>query len=97
MANDPDTSDNRRHNRRSNWVFIGFLAIGGFFLIAEHRAHLFSYLPFLIFLACPLMHLFHHGGHGGHGSHGGGQQEATNDQQKDKPGDHQSRTTKGES
>jgi hypothetical protein len=25
-------------------------------------------LPFLIFLACPLMHLFMHHGHGGHGN-----------------------------
>jgi hypothetical protein len=30
-------------------------------------------LPWLILLACPLMHIFMHGGHGGHGdAHGGG-------------------------
>jgi hypothetical protein len=28
-------------------------------------------LPFLLFLACPLMHLFMHHGHGGHGGHEG--------------------------
>jgi hypothetical protein len=94
MAHDPDANGNHQHKRRSNWVFIGFLAIAGYFLITEHRAHLFSYWPFLIFLACPLMHLFHHGGHGSHGS---GQKEATGDQQKDKPTDHQSHTTNGES
>jgi hypothetical protein len=26
-------------------------------------------LPFLLLLACPLMHLFMHHGHGGHGRH----------------------------
>lgn len=40
------------------------LAIGGFFLVAEHRAHLFGALPYLILLACPLMHRFMHKGLG---------------------------------
>lgn len=44
-----------------------FLIIAGFYLITEHQAHLFGVLPFLLFLACPLMHLFMHHGHGGHG------------------------------
>jgi hypothetical protein len=47
------------------WVFWGFLLIAGFFLVAEHRAHAYPYLPFVLLLACPLLHLFH--GHGGHG------------------------------
>jgi hypothetical protein len=34
-------------------------------------------LPYLLFLACPLMHLFHHHGHGGH--HGGGRDQAGTD------------------
>lgn len=51
------------------WVFWGFVLIAGYFLITEHRAHVIQFLPFLLLLACPLMHLFHrHGGHGGHGS-----------------------------
>ena len=50
---------------RSNWVFLAFLAIAGFFLFTEHRAHLLGVLPFLLLLACPLLHLFHHGQHGG--------------------------------
>ena len=53
----------------SRWVFWGFILIIGYFLITEHRAHVIQYLPFLLLLACPLMHMFH--GHGGHGSHGG--------------------------
>jgi hypothetical protein len=48
----------------------GFLIIGLFFLLSEHRAHLFGVLPFLLILACPLMHLFMHHGHSGHHHHG---------------------------
>ena len=53
---------------RSNWVLLGFLAIAGFFLLTEHKAHVLGALPFLLLLACPLLHLFHHGGHGKHGT-----------------------------
>jgi hypothetical protein len=61
---------------RSNWVLLGFLAIAGFFLLTEHRAHVLGVLPFLLLLACPLLHLFHHGGHGGHGRQSKTQQHA---------------------
>ena len=53
----------------SRFVLLAFLAIGGFFLVTEHAAHLFGVLPYLLALACPLLHLLHHG-HGGHGHHG---------------------------
>ena len=49
---------------------VGLLVLGAiavYFLLAEHRAHFFSALPFLLLLACPLMHIFMHHGHGGHG------------------------------
>ena len=69
-----------RHSRRGKWVLIGFLAIGAFFLLTEHRAHLFGILPFLLVLACPLMHLFHgHGGHHGHDDSSGGASSDTPD------------------
>lgn len=52
---------------------IVFLGMAGFFLWTEHRAHLLGALPYMIFLACPLMHIFMHRGHGkngdNHGSH----------------------------
>ena len=49
-----------------------FGAVAAYFLLSEHRAHFFGALPFLLLLACPLMHIFMHGGHGGHGGgHGG--------------------------
>lgn len=54
--------------QRSRWVFGGFVAAVALLLAVEHRAHLLGWLPWLILLACPLMHLFMHGGHGGQGN-----------------------------
>ena len=54
---------------------IGLIVIGavaGYFLLTEHLAHVVGALPYLLLLACPLMHVFMHKGHGGHGGHGGG-------------------------
>ena len=53
---------------RSGLVLCGFLIIAAFYLLTEHTAHVFGVLPFLLLLACPLMHLFMHHGHGSHGS-----------------------------
>jgi len=66
---------------RTWWAFAGFIAIAGFFLFTEHRAHLFGVLPFLFLLACPFLHRFGHGGHGGHGGNDGG--HATDAQEGD--------------
>lgn len=66
---DPDANRNGGYRIPTKWVLFGFAAIAAFFLLAEHRAHAIQYLPWLLLLACPLMHLFH--GHGGHGGHGG--------------------------
>ncbi|WP_349570499.1 DUF2933 domain-containing protein [Azotobacter salinestris] len=52
---------------------VGLLVIGavaGYFLLTEHTAHVLGALPYLLFLACPLMHLFMHRGHGGNDKHG---------------------------
>lgn len=47
------------------WVFWGFALIAAYFLLTEHRAHVVQFLPFVLLLACPLLHLFHrHGGRG---------------------------------
>ncbi|MBI3898371.1 MAG: DUF2933 domain-containing protein [Gammaproteobacteria bacterium] len=54
---------------RTGLVLMGFIAIAGFFLATEHRAHLFGWLPFILLALCPLMHLFGHGGHD-HGDKG---------------------------
>jgi hypothetical protein len=66
-----DASHTPLWRSRSGIVLLGFLAIAGFYLVTEHTAHLFGALPFLILLACPLMHLFMHHGHGGHDKHDG--------------------------
>lgn len=50
---------------------VGLLVLGGiaaYFLLTEHLAHVIGVLPFLLLLACPLMHVFMHHGHG-HGGH----------------------------
>ena len=64
-------SDHGAMNSKTNIACVVFLAIGAYFLVTEHWAHLsglFPYWPYLLLLACPLMHLFMHGGHG-HGNH----------------------------
>jgi hypothetical protein len=45
-------------------VFAGFVILAAIAFAFEHRLHLVPYLPWLLLLACPLMHLFHRGGHG---------------------------------
>jgi sterol desaturase/sphingolipid hydroxylase (fatty acid hydroxylase superfamily) len=47
-------------------VCLGLAALGGW-LLWSHTGHVLSALPFLLLLACPLMHLMHRG-HGRHGS-----------------------------
>lgn len=70
MKHDEATEDGAHCAPRGfNWILVAFLAIAAFFLFTEHRAHLFGALPFLLLLACPLMHLFMHHGHGTHGGH----------------------------
>ena len=43
--------------------------IAGFYMVREHWGHVLGYWPYLLLLACPLMHLMHGHGHGGHGRH----------------------------
>ena len=60
-------TDASHNNRYTLIAFCIFAAVAGFYLVTEHRAHLLGWLPYLIFLLCPLMHLFMHGSH----AHGG--------------------------
>ena len=48
------------------WVILGFAVIAAVYLVFWHGAHVAAVLPFLILLACPLMHLFMHRHHDGH-------------------------------
>jgi hypothetical protein len=48
---------------------LGYIIFGGvaaYFLVTEHLAHLVGILPFLLLIACPLMHIFMHHGHSHH-------------------------------
>ncbi len=56
----------------------GFLIVAGYFLASKHQAHFIAFLPYLLLLACALMHLFMHGGHDHHEKHDG--------DTRDKPG-----------
>lgn len=73
----PGNDTGTRAPHRSFWrspggiVAIGFLLAVAFLLFSEHRVHALGYLPFLLLLACPLMHMFMHHGHGQHAGHGG--------------------------
>lgn len=60
---------------RHRWISYGALIVIAYYLLTEHRAHVFAYLPFLFLAACPLMHLFMHGGHHGHRNHTNQEQE----------------------
>ena len=59
----------------SGLTLLAAVAVGGFYLVTEHTAHLFGALPYIVLLACPLMHVFMHNGHGsdrgGHAGHRG--------------------------
>lgn len=68
-------------------TLLAFLAIAAFFLLTEHRAHFFGILPYLLLLACPLLHLFMHGKHGGHGGGDGGRPDRPETHKHDHHGD----------
>jgi len=56
-------------NSSRTWLLMAasLAVIAAFFVLREHWAHALGLLPYILLLACPLMHLFHgHGGHGGH-------------------------------
>ena len=50
MQHDSDDSLDSRFSVRK-WLIVGFLLIAGFFLVIEHRAHLFGWLPYLLLRA----------------------------------------------
>jgi hypothetical protein len=68
MAETPDQDKPPFLRSPAGIALLVFGGAAGFFLVAEHRAHLYGILPFLILAICPLMHFFMHRGHGGHGS-----------------------------
>jgi hypothetical protein len=79
QPHDHHDGNDRSSVSASTLVLVGFLAIAGFYLVTEHSAHLYGILPWLLLLACPLMHLFMHHGHGGHRHRGGGERPTSED------------------
>ncbi len=68
-----DTTMTTRHDTGSKlhlpkipwWLgAVLFAGIAVFFLWEEHEAHILGALPWLLVLACPLIHLLMHGRHG---------------------------------
>ena len=57
----------RRKGATQNLAVLAFFAIAAFFLLTEHRAHLFGPLLFLLLFACLPLHFLMHRGHGGKG------------------------------
>lgn len=57
---------------RSRSGSLMFVVIGviGLYLVIEHSTHVLAVLPYLVLLACPLMHFLHRGHGGSHGGHG---------------------------
>lgn len=71
-----ENSDNAStsHQRKLLVVAVIMLPlISAAILIRDHWSHVAGYWPYLLLLACPLMHLLH--GRGGHGSHKGDSNE----------------------
>jgi len=46
------------------WLIICSLALVAILMLTGHKPHLYGALPYLLILACPLMHLFMHKNHG---------------------------------
>ena len=56
---------------KRTWLLLGasVVLVGAFYVLREHWGHALGLAPYLLLLACPLLHLFGHGGHG-HGHDG---------------------------
>jgi len=63
------------------FVIIAFALIGAFYVLREHYQHVVGYLPYVLLLACPLLHLFGHG----HGKHGTDETHRMHDGEKAPP------------
>ena len=56
----PTGSEPKPARKVSPWVW-GTAGVGAALLVIDHWAHVLGVLPYLVLLACPLMHLLHRG------------------------------------
>jgi hypothetical protein len=49
------------------WSILALSVVVAGYLVIWHGSHVAAVLPFLVLLACPLMHVFMHGHHAPHG------------------------------
>lgn len=63
-------ADGSAKNKRRKLVLYSALILGGLSapylssLWSSHKVHILQFLPYVIFLLCPILHLFLHRGHG---------------------------------
>ena len=81
------------HNNES-WLFsrtgiatVAVVSVLGFLIYTGHSAHLLGLAPYLLILACPLMHIFMHGGHH-HGNESDDDEQSTGHSKKHSGGCH---------
>jgi hypothetical protein len=55
----------RSTNQPIRWLIGCLVLVAAVMLISDHQEHVFGLLPYLLLLACPLLHVFMHRGHGG--------------------------------
>lgn len=67
MKNEVQSGNGERQKLPISLVYVVLGGAALLFLLIDHWAHIFGILPYLLILACPLMHLLMHRGHGGHG------------------------------
>lgn len=53
-------------NTKTFILILVFLGTGGFIIWSGHQGHVVGILPYLLLLACPLMHVLMHSGHTEH-------------------------------
>lgn len=67
MNDEPHSTNVSFWRTKSGIATCIFLGIAAILLVFEHRVHALETMPYLLILACPLMHRFMHGGNLGHG------------------------------
>lgn len=64
-----NTENRRGLFSKGTWIVVSVIgAVGLVFLFTNHTSHVLITLPYLILLACPLLHVFMHRGHDDHAS-----------------------------